>query len=116
MSFEKMMEELKRDYVDSLPQKIKEIEMHLSANDSVTLRDDFHKLKGTGKTYGLPEVTELGAAIEMICINTPGEIPKVLPLAVNLLREIHRCRNENKPFSLTDNSEFLAIRQVAGLD
>lgn len=113
MSFEKMMEELRREYVGSIPQKIKDIEAHLAAGDTATLRDDFHKLKGTGKTYGIPEISELGEAVEKICLRKPEAIPTVIPNALSLLHAIHTSRLAGQPFALAGNSIFTPIAEVA---
>jgi HPt (histidine-containing phosphotransfer) domain-containing protein len=113
MSFEKMMEELRRDYVASIPQKMKDIEAHLAAADVGTLRDDFHKLKGTGKTYGIPEISELGEAVEKICKHKPEQAGAIVPGALTLLREIHTARLGGQPYVLVGNSIFAPILAMA---
>jgi HPt (histidine-containing phosphotransfer) domain-containing protein len=113
--FEKMMADLKREYIAGLPQKILDIQTHLSMNDSATLRDDFHKLKGTGKTYGIPEISELGEAVEKICLKKPENIPSVVPVAIELLRKIHSARLAGQAFNVMGDASFapaLAIAQT----
>jgi HPt (histidine-containing phosphotransfer) domain-containing protein len=111
--FEKMMAELRREYINSLPQKIRDIETHLSLRDNTVLRDDFHKLKGTGKTYGIPEISELGEAVEKICLKKPDLIPNVVPVAVELLRKIHTARLANQAYSVMSDATFAPILATA---
>lgn len=111
--FEKMMAELRRDYVNGIPQKIIDIEAHLGANDATTLRDDFHKLKGTGRTYGIPEISELAEAVEKICLKKPDLIGEIVPKAVELLRAIHSARIGGQAYVLDGNTVFAPIAAVA---
>ena len=46
-------------YLKSLPEKILVIASQVQAKETGNVRESFHKLKGTGKTYGFPEVSEL---------------------------------------------------------
>ena len=85
-----LLKELRAEYVASLPQKIISIGQHLSQQDWVTLRDDFHKLKGTGKTYGIPIITELGEVVEKICMTKTQTAPAAIPLAIDLLAKIYQ--------------------------
>jgi HPt (histidine-containing phosphotransfer) domain-containing protein len=88
MSFEKMMAELQLDYLKNLPQKIAEIEAHFSTGDLELLRNDFHKIKGTGKTYGLPLISEIGLVMESLCKAKSTRLGEALPLALSALRQI----------------------------
>ena len=71
MSFEDLLKNLQVDYVAAIPNKIAQIRAQVRNADVPALRESFHKFKGTGRTYGLPEVSELAEVVERICIDTP---------------------------------------------
>ena len=93
------MQELRTEYVASLPQKVILIGEHLEQQDWIVLRDDFHKLKGTGRTYGLPIITELGEVIEKICLSQIQDAPQAVPKALDLLLKVfqHYSQDPNAP-------------------
>lgn len=64
MSTEELLKTLRKEYIDTLPAKIKEIETYLAKNDIENLLIVFHKLKGSGKTYGFDQISVLGHDIE----------------------------------------------------
>lgn len=111
--FEKMMSELREDYIKSIPLKIMDIELHLAAKMWPELRNDFHKLKGTGKTYGIPEISTLCDPVEKICVNKPEAVLAVIPSALFLLKEIYSQRLANKEYALENNPAFVQIRNIA---
>jgi hypothetical protein len=84
----------------------------LSVNDYRTLRDEFHKLKGTGKTYGLPEVTELCEICEVICRDKPKHVQTAIPAALELLMAIFVTRAEGKMHILTGDPAFERLKAV----
>jgi len=96
MSFEQMMQELTQEYLEALPAKIADIENHFRQMDISVLREDFHKLKGTGSTYGIPEISLIGEAVEDICMGQPHRLSEVVPEAIEILREIHLARSFRK--------------------
>lgn len=111
-NFEQMMEELKKEYVESLPSKIAEIQKQVEANNIQDVREYFHKLKGTGKTYGLPEITELGEVMEKLCIQNPGEARQYVPSALILLRKIHSERSLARAVNLSLEQSFSQLKAL----
>lgn len=109
MNFDQMMAELRAEYIASIPQKIKDIQAHLNASDVGLLRDDFHKLKGTGKTYGIPEISDVGAAVEKICTTKKENATLAVQKALIVLQGIHDSRNQNKPYDLSSCAEMKFI-------
>lgn len=116
MSLQALLESLQKDYIASFPQKCENLQTHIDARDIGALRDDFHKLKGTGKTYGLPEVSELAALVERILIDetnaAPDEGLKAASQAVDVLRKIHAARSQQRPFELESSEEFARLRKL----
>ena len=112
-SFQEMMKQLTEDYIAGLPSKISEIETRLSAAHVTELREDFHKLKRTGKTYGLPEVSQLAELVEKICIVQPERAVEAASQGVELLRKIHIQRAAQQSLNLTSEESFRKIQQIA---
>lgn len=110
MTFDEMMAELQKEYVESLPEKVATIKAHWESGDMETLTDDFHKLKGTGKTYGLPEVSELALLMEKSCRERSDNIPNLLPIAISLLERIHEKRSQGQAVDLSSEPEFQKMK------
>lgn len=87
MKFSDLLKELKSDYLNILPERIANIEKLLMEKNWQQLHVEFHKLKGTGKTYGFPEVSEICEKMEKATLHpadyhlVPGglaELKKIL--------------------------------------
>ncbi len=117
------MAELRTEYLASFPQKFSEIESHLKAREFVRLREDFHKLKGTGKTYGIPEISELCAVVEKICLNAAGATPdkqtdlahaaETVRVALTVLHRIVDSRKTGQQLNLAEVQEFNQVKSAA---
>ncbi len=59
-----MMEKMKADYLKDCHQKTTELEKLIRNKDYIGLESFFHKLKGSGASYGLPEFSEFGSMYE----------------------------------------------------
>jgi HPt (histidine-containing phosphotransfer) domain-containing protein len=112
MTFDELLKTLQRDYLTSIPQKIEVIRKQMEDKSVNDLRESFHKLKGTGRTYGIPEVSELAASIEEICIDFPDSALTAAAHALELLIEIHSSRAKDKVFALNGDPRFAEIRKV----
>ncbi len=64
MSTEELLKSLRKEYIETLPTKIKEIQSYVLKNDTESLLVLFHKLKGSGKTYGFDQISVLGHDVE----------------------------------------------------
>lgn len=109
MSFEEMLKNLQREYLNSMPEKISVIRMHIDAGTAANLQEAFHKLKGTGKTYGIPEISELAATVEDICQETPDQASKAARQAVAILVDITSARKSDTEFKLKNDPRFKAL-------
>lgn len=112
MNFDDMMKELRVEYLQALPAKVDQLEKSLDREDIELLREDFHKLKGTGKTYGFPEISELGEVVERILIHRPQSFEQFIPEAIGLLKDIHRERLASRSFDLHQDSRFDKIKKL----
>ena len=112
MSLDEMLKNLQKDYLQSLPDKISDIRKHIASGSVETLLTAFHKLKGTGKTYGIPEISELAATVEGICQEQPKQAAPVASQAVLILQDIHSARKANVQFSLGDDPRFKKLLRL----
>ena len=112
MSFDDLLKGLQADYLSSLPEKIKTIDAQVQARQAADVRESFHKLKGTGKTYGFPEVSELAEIVENICIRNLETGLAAATLALPVLADIHAQRRQNASFSLNGNERVERLRKL----
>lgn len=112
MSFEELLQKLQQDYVASLPEKVSNIERLRSQTDVPSLREAFHKLKGTGQTYGVPEVSQLAEVVEQVCVKLPEQAVTAAGYASQLLQEIHACRSRAAVFDLQADTRFGVVRDL----
>jgi len=112
VSFDDLLKSLHQEYLSSLPGKIISIREQMRAGDPSELREAFHKLKGTGRTYGLPEISELAAAVEEICMDTPANAVTAVGHALEIMHDIHTLRLQHKVFPLDSDPRFALIRKL----
>lgn len=58
------MRELRDGFVAGLPARLATMQAALRADDRATLQYEAHRLAGTGVSYGLPQLTSWGRAVE----------------------------------------------------
>ncbi len=104
-----ILEGLKRDYLKSLPEKIENAAKLWRAGETDLLETEFHKLKGTGKTYGLPEISELGLIAEELCSKKGATRDRAVELALDILGKIHEARLAGEEFDLSGCGEFAEL-------
>lgn len=112
MSLEDMLKSLQRDYVAGLPGKIDLIRGQIRAESATGLRECFHKLKGTGRTYGLPEISELAEVVERICSASPKDAVPAAGHAILILQDIFSSRNAEISYNLHSDPRFEQIRRL----
>jgi HPt (histidine-containing phosphotransfer) domain-containing protein len=112
MSLDDLLKSLHQEYISALPEKLTKIEQQIQRQDRDSLRESFHKLKGTGMTYGLPEVSQVGEVAEDICLQKPAQAIEAAHLALAILRDIHQTRAQNKSFDCLADARFAAIQKV----
>ena len=112
MSFDALMSQLRTEYVQELPEKIAHIHTHWEQQHLELIREDFHKLKGTGKTYGIPEISQLAEVLEKICTDQPKNVAAALPEALNLLKEIHSYRTSAQAFDISHDQRFSMLKRL----
>lgn len=112
MSLDELLKQLKNEYVESLPERLDGIEK-LSQTEPLPwkeLETEFHKLKGTGKTYGFPEVSELSALLEISC--SQKEKPEAIGYYVKIMRKLVEDEKTQKCVDLTDNQDYEKLKSL----
>lgn len=112
MNLEAVLAELKKEYVASLPLRMDDIRYHWKGSDFDTLKDDFHRLKGTGKTYGLPELSHIGEIGELICRDKFENIPTAMPLLIELIAAVHQSAVIQQSFDVTLDPRFSQLKKL----
>jgi hypothetical protein len=112
MSLDKILADLKMEYLSSLPTRLDGIRKHLHDGAFDVLEDEFHKLKGTGRTYGIPEITDVGEITEIICGDARQHVTTAVPLALDLLSDIHEARLRQETFDVKADPRFSKLRNL----
>ena len=106
MSMEDLLKELQLEYIQSIPEKIKEIKESLEKKDLDSLINSYHKLKGSGKTYGLDEVSILGQFFETWMRDKKEKTLPFVPKSVEILERIFTSRSQSKPYAIESDPEY----------
>lgn len=112
MSLNDLLKSLQKEYLSELPPRIEGIREHLENKDIPSLVEDFHKLKGTGKTYGIPEISDLGEQMEQLLITCPAIGFSRVPHALEMLTEIHRLRVSGSVFEIGADMRFQQMKKA----
>lgn len=108
-----LLADLRRDYLASFPAKIEKLRALLAAHEIQSLTDEFHKLKGTGKTYGVAEISLVSELAEAVCETQPQEIHWAIPAALEFLQQIYQTHSRLKDgSSVTKHPDFIKMQQL----
>jgi HPt (histidine-containing phosphotransfer) domain-containing protein len=109
-----VLADLQKQYIQGLPGKADNIEKLWAQKQIQEIETEFHKLKGTGKTYGLPEISQVGEVAEALCEANIETLAQALPLAVRLLRKVHQLRtaSETLRFDLREEADFQQLERL----
>jgi HPt (histidine-containing phosphotransfer) domain-containing protein len=108
-SIKDVLAELQKNYLASMPEKIQNLEKLWSERKLELLKTDYHKLKGTGRTYGFPEITSLGAAMERLCEIDQSSLERAVPISVKLMNRIRDMRAKGQALDLDQEPDFKSI-------
>ncbi len=113
MSLNDLLLKLQQEYLSELPFKIDGIKIHHQNGAIDALIEDFHKLKGTGKTYGIPEISELGEKMEGLLLSCPAIGFSQVPAAIELLVDIHHTRTSGDSYEIDLDPRFQDLKKSA---
>lgn len=111
-NFNDLMKELQLEYLASFDEKIKNIQTYYEGRDWDSLELEFHKLKGTGSTYGIPEVTTLFEILEKVCRTHKSLEQENIEGTLGLLALIRKKYLEGFPFDLSSQEAFQKIKAL----
>lgn len=109
MSLDDLLEELKKEYLATFPAKIVLIRELFAKKAYTELETEYHKLKGTGRTHGLPEVTQLGELVERLCEVERAALPHAVPRSLDILARIRETRDKGEAYDIEKDPDFLLI-------
>jgi HPt (histidine-containing phosphotransfer) domain-containing protein len=112
MSMEEVLQKLKETYINEFPEKISMIKKLLASKNSDELSNFFHQLKGSGRTYGLPEVSIYSKILEFNC---RSNIDKVYNLASKIeddFTKIYEYRLKNLQYPIEDSEVFITLNDI----
>jgi len=112
MSLQALLAELQQSYLAALPGKAVLIEQLWQAGNLVDLETEYHKLKGTGRTYGLPEITQVGEALERICECRHASLAEAVPLSIRLITELRQQRINGEAPKMDESVDFQKLVKI----
>lgn len=95
-----VLNELKEEYLRKLPLKIDNLKALTEAQNWEGLEDEYHKLKGTGKTYGFPEISVLCEKLEFLAQHKTHRTTELFREANLLLEKMHQGYLKQEPVRL----------------
>lgn len=99
-----LLNELKEDYLKTFPEKLQNLRQLTVSRDWTGLEQQYHKLKGTGKTYGFPEISLVCQKLEDMAQSQNHRDPEVFEKALTLLENLHQSYLQNRPCNLEDDA------------
>jgi HPt (histidine-containing phosphotransfer) domain-containing protein len=115
MSLKDLLADLQKDYIRSLPGKITNLHFLWQEGRHEELVTEYHKLKGTGRTYGVPEISQLGEALETLLESPASQSSSqnAVELSLRILERIHAARVAGNAHKLDDDRDFHSIIELA---
>lgn len=112
MSIDDLLKELQEEYIQTMPEKIQELKDFFTAKDEENLLNAFHKLKGSGKTYGIDEVSTLGQFFETWMRDKKEKVIPFVPRAILILERIYAARAQHAPYPIEADADFLKLQTI----
>jgi len=115
MSLKDILADLQKDYIRSMPSKVTNLQFLWQEGRREELATEYHKLKGTGRTYGIPEISQLGEALEALLESQADQpsLQNAVELSFCILKRIHTARVAGEAHKLEDDHDFQIIIELA---
>lgn len=107
------IQQLKQEYINDLSEKIDLLKQLKQSKNYDELRLNYHKLKGSGQLYGMPEVSELAAIMEKLYSQPIPELEERQSLALNILEKIQNAHRNEECYSLATDPSFIVLEKLA---
>ena len=88
------------------------IESLIKTKQVEAIEVEFHKLKGTGRTYGVPEISRVGELGERACWITDAKRDAAIAQALELLLKVHKIRAEGREYPIEDDETCKSLAQL----
>ena len=105
--FEDHLKQLKEKYLAGLNLKMEAMRHFHQQGDLDSLRAELHKIKGTGLTYGFPEISQICRLFEQLV--KKGEKDS-FEMSFSLLEKVLFDRQRNKIYPLQEDKAFLKLQ------
>lgn len=105
-----LMDDLRQEYLASFPEKFDKLLECFNKQDWYSIELEYHKLKGTGTTYGIPEVSQLCEILERLCREHKTIDKETLDSSILLLGKIKDKYEQDIEFDLASHIDFLKIK------
>ena len=99
-----VLQELKEEYLQKFPQKIDKLKNLTQAQDWTGLEEEYHKLKGTGKTYGFADISLVCEKLEALAQQPSRREVQIFNEAAVLLEKMHQNYLRNGILDLQKDS------------
>jgi HPt (histidine-containing phosphotransfer) domain-containing protein len=113
-SWDEVLKGLQSDYLIQVADRLPKISLLVAAKDWKTSESEFHKLKGTGKTYGFEEVSTICRLLEAQCQKSEP-VEHFLELGLKLLRFCLENYKTKTKFKLEDQIDFKTLEKMETL-
>lgn len=102
--------ELKGEYLDTFPEKIKSIETFWQKRDRKNLQNEYHKIKGTGSTYGAEELSTIADIMEELCERDSQHLGMSIMISLDAFQKVCHHHRKNIPIDLNKEKFFRLLR------
>lgn len=111
-SWNSLLDNLKVDYLKALEERIELLTDLTQKKDIENLESEYHKLKGTGKTYGFPAVSDVCNEMEKLTrgkTEVPEHLLAVGPVLLQYCLDSFRAMG---PLNLEQHPDFIALKNA----
>ncbi len=103
--------ELKQEYLESFDEKIESIMKFWFRRDLKNLKNEFHKIRGTGTTYGVHEATAVAEILEDLCDANSPKLGLCIMIFVEMLSHIRYQHEHKSTLDLDSQKCFNALQR-----
>lgn len=103
--------ELKAEYLETFTEKITTIEKAWQAKNRKQLESEYHKIKGTGATYGVNEATQVAEVLETLCHEGSNKLGMCVLVSIHLFKKIENHYKTEAPFEMSKDAAFKFLRR-----
>lgn len=107
-----VLDDLKKEYILSFPKKLEKIEKLTAEKNWKELADEYHKLKGTGKTYGFPQISTLCEKMELMANQSSTQQRPLFESGFTVLKKLLTAYQQNSSFSIHEDPLFLMLNEI----